>query len=100
MSVSLQVELLGGNLTVTSRVNIGSTFTFILPYKVAASDDYSDDQDEFTDQSQPDDRNEGCFEFKPLLGSIYSNGGLVSPVIGGTAGSEGGTLKQLSHTID
>lgn len=74
---------MGGQLTVTSRVNVGSTFTFILPYKVATSDDYSDDQDEFSDmadhQSETDDTAEGYFQFKPLLGSIYSNGG---PVIG------------------
>ncbi|CAD5331348.1 unnamed protein product [Arabidopsis thaliana] len=73
------VELMGGQLTVTSRVSEGSTFTFILPYKVGRSDDYSDDQDEFSDmadqQSEPDDTAEGYFQFKPLLGSIYSNGG-------------------------
>ncbi|CAH2073197.1 unnamed protein product [Thlaspi arvense] len=77
------VELMGGQLTVTSQVNVGSTFTFILPYKVATSDDHSDDQDEFSDmvdhQPEPDDTTEGYFQFKPLLGSIYSNGG---PVIG------------------
>ncbi|CAF1696982.1 unnamed protein product [Brassica napus] len=77
------VELMGGQLTVTSQVNAGSTFTFILPYKVATSDDHSDDQD-FSDmvdhhQPEPDDTTEGYFQFKPLLGSIYSNGG---PVIG------------------
>ncbi|CDY40112.1 BnaC02g00180D [Brassica napus] len=77
------VELMGGQLTVTSQVNLGSTFTFILPYKVAASNDHSDDQDEFSDmvdhQPEPDDSTEGYFQFKPLLGSIYSNGG---PVMG------------------
>uniref|UniRef100_A0A1J3CKX7 histidine kinase n=1 Tax=Noccaea caerulescens TaxID=107243 RepID=A0A1J3CKX7_NOCCA len=77
------VELMGGRLTVTSQVNEGSTFTFILPYKVATSDDHSDDQDEFSDMvdhhPEPDDTTEGYFQFKPLLGSIYSNGG---PVIG------------------
>ncbi|KAL0736157.1 hypothetical protein Bca4012_012367 [Brassica carinata] len=77
------VELMGGQLTVTSQVNAGSTFTFILPYKVATSDDHSDDQDEFSDmvdhhQPEPDDTTEGYFQFKPLLGSIYSNGGSVT----------------------
>ncbi|XP_056846892.1 histidine kinase 5-like [Raphanus sativus] len=76
------VELMGGQLTVTSQVNSGSTFTFVLPYKVATSDDHSDDQDEFSDmvdhhQPEPDDTTEGHFQFKPLLGSIYSNGGPV-----------------------
>ncbi|KAH0907571.1 hypothetical protein HID58_039398 [Brassica napus] len=78
------VELMGGQLTVTSQVNLGSTFTFVLPYKVATPDDHSDDQDEFSDmvdhhQPEPDDTTEGYFQFKPLLGSIYSNGG---PVMG------------------
>ena len=73
------VELMGGQLTVTSQVNLGSTFTFILPYKVATSDDHSDDQDEFSDmvdhhQPEPDDTTEGYFQFKALLGSIYSTG--------------------------
>lgn len=70
---------MGGQLTVTSQVNAGSTFTFILPYKVATSDDHSDDQDEFSDmvdhhQPEPDDTTEGYFQFKALLGSIYSTG--------------------------
>ncbi|CAN8299118.1 unnamed protein product [Cochlearia groenlandica] len=76
------VELMGGQLTVTSQVNAGSTFTFILPYKIATSDDHSDDQDEFSDmvdnQPEPDDTTEGYFQFKPLLGSIYSNGGPIN----------------------
>ncbi|KAJ0265944.1 Histidine kinase 5 [Hirschfeldia incana] len=77
------VELMGGQLTVTSQVNAGSTFTFILPYKVATSDDNSDDQDEFSDmvdhhQPEPDDTTEGYFQFKPLLGSIYSNSDSVT----------------------
>ncbi|KAJ0233960.1 Histidine kinase 5 [Hirschfeldia incana] len=77
------VELMGGQLTVTSQVNLGSTFTFILPYRVATSNDHSDDQEEFSDmvdhQPEPDDTTEGYFQFKPLLGSIYSNNG--GPVI-------------------
>ncbi|KAH0895636.1 hypothetical protein HID58_045204, partial [Brassica napus] len=79
------VELMGGQLTVTSQVDLGSTFTFILPYKVATSNDHSDDQDEFSDmvdhQPEPDDSTEGYFQFKPLLGSIYSNGGPLCSLV-------------------
>lgn len=74
---------MGGRLTVTSRVNAGSTFTFILPYKVATPNDHSDDQDEFSDmvdhQPVPHDTTHGYFQFKPLLRSMYSSDG---PVIG------------------
>ncbi|XP_020591861.1 probable histidine kinase 1 [Phalaenopsis equestris] len=39
------VELMGGRLTVTSQVNCGSTFTFILPCKLLQKQDGSDDSD-------------------------------------------------------
>lgn len=72
-----KVELMGGRLTVTSRVNAGSTFTFILPYKVATPNDHSDDQDEFSDMSDhqliPEDTTNGYFQFQPLLRSLYSS---------------------------
>ncbi|KAI0492463.1 hypothetical protein KFK09_026736 [Dendrobium nobile] len=39
------VELMGGRLTVTSQVNCGSTFTFLLPCKVPQKQAGSDDSD-------------------------------------------------------
>ncbi|XP_010525559.1 PREDICTED: histidine kinase 5 [Tarenaya hassleriana] len=75
------VELMGGRLTVTSHVNVGSTFTFILPYKVAQPNDHSDDPDEFSDMADhqpiPDDTAKGFFQFKQLMGSLYSSDGPV-----------------------
>ncbi|KAL3849246.1 hypothetical protein ACJIZ3_011128 [Penstemon smallii] len=53
------VELMGGHLTVSSTEHHGSTFTFVLPYKVSSITDSSDD-----------DLRSGVFTFQPLtLGS-------------------------------
>ncbi|KAE8735199.1 Histidine kinase 5 [Hibiscus syriacus] len=74
------VELMGGRLTVSSRVNCGSTFTFILPYKVSTSCDSSDDPDDLSDMADhdamDDDETAGFFQFLPLtLGSLFSSNG-------------------------
>ena len=47
-----QVELMGGNLTISSIEHCGSTFTFTLPYKVSHACDSSDDTDEFGDSQE------------------------------------------------
>jgi hypothetical protein len=72
-----QVELMGGNLTVTSKEHCGSTFTFILPYKVSTTCDNSDDQDELSDvDNNDDDTTEGFFQFPPqTLGSLFTSNG-------------------------
>ncbi|XP_058002133.1 histidine kinase 5 isoform X2 [Hevea brasiliensis] len=49
------VELMGGRLTVSSRVNCGSTFTFVSPYKVSPMCDSSDDADELSECSREAD---------------------------------------------
>ncbi|GAV77832.1 Response_reg domain-containing protein/HisKA domain-containing protein/HATPase_c domain-containing protein [Cephalotus follicularis] len=74
------VELMGGRLTVTSRVHNGSTFTFILPYKVSSTSDNSDDPDELLDMADhdaaTDDITAGFFQFHPSnLGSLFSSNG-------------------------
>ncbi|TXG62341.1 hypothetical protein EZV62_013704 [Acer yangbiense] len=74
------VELMGGRLTVTSTVHRGSTFTFILPYKVSPICDHSDDPDELSDMSDHDsahdDLTAGFFQFQPrTLGSLFSSNG-------------------------
>ncbi|KAJ1380978.1 Signal transduction response regulator, receiver domain [Sesbania bispinosa] len=74
------VELMGGSLTVSSKENHGSTFTFILPYKVSIACDNSDDSDELSDvennDARPDDTTEGFFQFQPpTLGSLFSSNG-------------------------
>ncbi|XP_076891464.1 histidine kinase 5-like [Bidens hawaiensis] len=73
------VELMGGKLTVSSKVDCGSTFTFILPHKVSHACDSSDDTDEFFDmadtESTDDDISCGFFQFQPhSLGSVFTNG--------------------------
>ncbi|RVW84235.1 Histidine kinase 5 [Vitis vinifera] len=74
------VELMGGHMTVSSREHSGSTFTFILPYKVSLISDHSDDPDELSDMADDDastdDKNAGFFQFHPrTLGSLFSSGG-------------------------
>ncbi|KAH7573999.1 hypothetical protein ACOSQ2_008268 [Xanthoceras sorbifolium] len=75
------VELMGGRLTVTSTVHCGSTFTFILPYKVSPICDHSDDPDELSDMADhdaaaQDDLTAGFFQFQPrTLGSLFSSNG-------------------------
>ncbi|XP_038712621.1 histidine kinase 5-like [Tripterygium wilfordii] len=75
------VELMGGRLTVSSQVNRGSTFTFVLPYKVSPICDTSDDPDELSDMADHDavideDVTEGFFQFQPrTLGTLFSSNG-------------------------
>ncbi|KAJ4833413.1 hypothetical protein Tsubulata_049508 [Turnera subulata] len=86
------VELMGGRLTVSSRVNCGSTFTFVLPYKVSPLSDSSDDPDEPEMVGDNDggleDETAGFFQFQPrTLGTLFSSNGPTRP------------QKLLSHTI-
>jgi CheY-like chemotaxis protein len=76
-----QVELMGGRLTVTSKEHCGSTFTFILPYKVSTTCDNSDDPDELSDvDNNEDDTTEGFFQFQPrTLGSLFTSNGSTRP---------------------
>ncbi|KAL2637355.1 hypothetical protein AAZV13_06G052800 [Glycine max] len=74
------VELMGGQLTVSSKEHYGSTFTFILPYKVSIACDHSDDPDELSDLENndvaSDDTIESFFQFQPrTLGSLFSSNG-------------------------
>ncbi|PON73151.1 Sortase system response regulator [Parasponia andersonii] len=75
------VELMGGRLTVSSREHYGSTFTFVLPYKVSSESDSSDDPDELSDMADHDaasdhDATESYFEFQPrTLGSLFKSNG-------------------------
>ncbi|KAJ9184133.1 hypothetical protein P3X46_007904 [Hevea brasiliensis] len=74
------VELMGGRLTVSSRVNCGSTFTFVSPYKVSPMCDSSDDADELSGITDHDaaleDETDGYFLFQPrTLGSLFSSNG-------------------------
>ncbi|KAL2346632.1 hypothetical protein Fmac_000632 [Flemingia macrophylla] len=73
-------ELMGGQLTVSSKEHHGSTFTFILPYKVSITCDHSDDPDELSDvennDAASDDTIESFFQFQPrTLGSLFSSNG-------------------------
>ncbi|CAA0838305.1 Histidine kinase 5 [Striga hermonthica] len=73
------VELMGGHLTVSSVENEGSTFTFVLPYRVSsASESNSDDLDELSDSDHQDildeDLRSGVFLFPPrTLGTLFSS---------------------------
>lgn len=75
---------MGGQLTVSSKEHCGSTFTFVLPYKVSPASDSSDDPDEvsdmtnhdISDDSNDDDFHSGIFLFEPrILGSLVSSQG-------------------------
>ncbi|XP_019176804.1 PREDICTED: histidine kinase 5 [Ipomoea nil] len=77
------VELMGGHLTVSSKEHHGSTFTFVLPYKVSPLCESSDENDEMSDMgshdtstdANEDDANSGFFQFQPrTLGSLFSHG--------------------------
>ncbi|GKV03066.1 hypothetical protein SLEP1_g15434 [Rubroshorea leprosula] len=79
-TVYIKVELMGGRLTVSSRVHCGSTFTYILPYKNSLPGDNSDDPDELSDVADHDaaidDSTAGFFQFHPrTLGSVFSSNG-------------------------
>ncbi|KAF6149072.1 hypothetical protein GIB67_018650 [Kingdonia uniflora] len=78
------VELMGGQLTVTSQEHCGSTFTFILPYKVSPKREQSNDPNEHSDMDRHevvtdanmDDDKVAFFQFQPrTLGSLFSSGG-------------------------
>ncbi|KAI3804577.1 hypothetical protein L1987_26228 [Smallanthus sonchifolius] len=78
------VELMGGRLTVASKVDHGSTFTFVLPHKVPVVCDSSDETDEYHDgddnasmeEEEDDDVNCGFFQFKTrTLGSLFGSNG-------------------------
>lgn len=77
-----QAELMGGHMTVSSKEHHGSTFTFILPYKVSPVCDNSDDNEELSEidnhdtasEENDDDINSGFFQFQPrTLGSLFSS---------------------------
>ncbi|KAK4401095.1 Histidine kinase [Sesamum angolense] len=67
------VELMGGHLSVSSVEHHGSTFTFVLPYKVSLISDSTDDPDELSDMDRQDvlcdgnddDLHSGVFIFQP-----------------------------------
>ncbi|KAL0407884.1 UNVERIFIED_CONTAM: Histidine kinase [Sesamum radiatum] len=76
------VELMGGHLSVSSVEHHGSTFTFVLPYKVSLISDSTDDPDELSDMDRQDvlgdgnddDLHSGVFIFQPrTLGSLFSS---------------------------
>lgn len=72
---------MGGHLTVSSKEHHGSTFTFVLSYKVSLVCDSSDDPDELSDMAghegiadaYEDDIHCGFFQFQPrTLGSLFA----------------------------
>lgn len=70
---------MGGQLTVSSIEHYGSTFTFLIPYRVSLISDSSDDPDELSyienqDDGNDDDLHSGVFLFEPRnLGSLCSS---------------------------
>ncbi|KAK7352616.1 hypothetical protein VNO80_18040 [Phaseolus coccineus] len=104
------VELMGGRLTVSSKEHYGSTFTFILPYKVSIACDNSDDQDELSDvennDAASDDTIESFFQFQPrTLGSLFSSNGssrtqmLLPNKIGYTSSHKLGGFSESLYSI-
>ena len=62
----------------SSKVRCGSTFTFVLPYKLSSNCDYSDDPDDLSEMADHDalleDETAGFFQFQPrTLGSLFSS---------------------------
>ncbi|KAL6874129.1 hypothetical protein ACP4OV_014211 [Aristida adscensionis] len=71
------VELMGGTLTVASKENEGSTFTFVLPCKIPVKEEHSDDSDEVDGSSYNVTTSdiEGSFIFRPRMRtSLLSSG--------------------------
>lgn len=72
---------MGGHLSVSSVENDGSTFTFVLPYKISSISECSDDPDDLSDMEHQggldendDDLYTGTFIFQPrMLGSMFSS---------------------------
>jgi hypothetical protein len=65
---------------VSSQEHCGSTFTFVLPYKVSTASGNSDDPDELSDMADhnaaTDEATERFFQFQPrTLGSLFSSNG-------------------------
>ncbi|XP_047940040.1 histidine kinase 5-like [Salvia hispanica] len=99
------VELMGGYLTVSSVEQHGSTFTFVLPYKVSSASD-SDDTDELSDTDQlgddgyDDDLNSGVFLFPPrTLGTLFSSqiNGRIPKLLPNSYGNNCNGLLEDSH---
>ncbi|KAF5176872.1 Histidine kinase [Thalictrum thalictroides] len=76
------VELMGGSLTVTTKEHCGSTFTFLLPYKISLKREPQDGTDELYDMEEHEivsdannDDTVACyFNFRPrTLGSLFSS---------------------------
>ncbi|KAK9130205.1 hypothetical protein Sjap_010692 [Stephania japonica] len=105
------VELMGGQLTVSSREHCGSTFTFVLPYKISPKREPSDDSDELSDMDDQemmsdDDMKASFFHFQPrTLGSLFSSSGsgrtpkLVSKGIGYNPLKKLSNLSQKSYSF-
>ncbi|GAB4833080.1 hypothetical protein Ancab_007139 [Ancistrocladus abbreviatus] len=98
-------ELMGGYLTVSSKEHHGSTFSFVLPYRVSPiSDNQSDDTDELPDitdhDTVADDATAGYFQFQPRTrGSLFSSAVSVSACIEADAGQPSGDSSSKENTV-